>query len=105
MTMRREKSDDRTVPEGRRKAVPTSTSTRGGKAITAGKVVSQLPLFSETADSPRGAVPGQGRDRSQPPAQHAVPKSEDAYSQDSPAMTIPIPRATAVRRRPRTAYA
>jgi hypothetical protein len=88
MTMRREKSDDRTVPEGRRKAVPTSTSTRGGKAITASKATSQLPLFSETADSPRGAVPGEGRDRSRLPAQHAVPKSENAYSTDSSAMTM-----------------
>lgn len=42
-------------------------------------------LFSETADSPRGAVPGKGRDRSRHSAQHAVPKSEDAYSTDSPA--------------------
>ena len=88
MTTRREESDDRTVPEGRRKAVPTSTSTRRGKAITASKATSQLPLFSETADSPRGAVPGKGRDRSRLPAQHAVPKSENAYSTDSSAMTM-----------------
>ena len=88
MTTRREKSDDRTVPEGRRKAVPTSTSTRGGKAITASKATSQLPLFSETADSPQGAVPGKGRDRSRILTQHAVPKSENAYSMDSSAMTM-----------------
>ena len=88
MTMRREESDDRVVPEGRRKAAPTSTSARGGKAITASKETSQLPLFSETADSPRGAVPGEGRDRSRLLTQHAVPKSEDAYSKDSPAMTM-----------------
>jgi hypothetical protein len=60
----------------------------GGKATTASKEVSQLPLFSETADSPRGAVPGKGRDRSRLPARHAVPKSEDAYNKDSPAMTM-----------------
>ena len=88
MTTRREKSDGRIPPEDRRKAVPTPTSAGGGKATTASKEVSQLPLFSETADSPRGAVPGKGRDRSRHPAQHVVPKSEDAYSMDSPAMTM-----------------
>lgn len=88
MTTRREKSDGRIQPEGRRKAVPTPTSAGEGKATTASKEVSQLPLFSETADSPRGAVPGKGRDRSRHPAQHAVPKSENAYSMDSPAMTM-----------------
>src|SRR5215468_4127348 len=87
MTTRREESDDRTVPQGRRKTVPTSTTTRGGKAITASKATSQLPLFSETADSPRGTAPGKGWDQSRPPAQHAVPKSENAYSTDSSAMT------------------
>lgn len=88
MTTRREKSDGRIQPEGRRKAVPTPTSAGGGKATTASEEVSQLPLFSETADSPRGAVPGKGRDRSRRSAQYAVPKSEDAYSMDSPAMTM-----------------
>src|SRR4051812_48831811 len=88
MTTRREKSDGRIPPEDRRKAVQTPTSAGGGKATTASKEVSQLPLFSETADSPRGAVPGKGRDRSRHPAQHAVPKSENAYSMDSPAMTM-----------------
>src|SRR5678815_3294554 len=88
MTTRREESDGRIPPKDRRKAVPTPTSSGGGKATTASKEVSQLPLFSETADSPRGAVPGKRRDRSRLPAQHAVPKSEDAYSQDSSAMTM-----------------
>lgn len=88
MTTRREKSDGRIPPEDRRKAVPTPTSAGGGKATTASQEVSQLPLFSETADSPRGAVPGKDRDRSRHPSQYAVPKSEDAYSMDSPAMTM-----------------
>jgi len=60
----------------------------GRTVITASKATSQLPLFSKTADSPRGAVPGKGRDRSRLPAQHAVPKSENAYSMDSFAMTM-----------------
>jgi hypothetical protein len=88
MTTRREESDGRIPPEGRRKAVPTPTSAGGGKATTASKEVSQLPLFSETADSPRGAVPGKGWDRSRLPTQQAVPKSENAYSTDSSAMTM-----------------
>jgi hypothetical protein len=86
MTKRREESDGRVVPEGRRKAVPTSTSTGGGKATTASEVTGQLRLFSETADSPRGAVPGTGRDRSRNPDQYAVPKSESACSPYSSAV-------------------
>jgi RNA-directed DNA polymerase len=88
MTMRREKSDGRVVPEDRRKAVPTPARAGGGKATTASKAVSQLRLFSETADSPRGAVPGPGRDRTRTPAQYAVPKSESACDEGLPAMTM-----------------
>lgn len=86
--MRREKSDGRAVPNGRRKAAPTPASTGGGKATTASEVASQLRLFSETADSPQGAVPEAGRDRSRELAQYAVPKSESACSPDLPAMTM-----------------
>lgn len=53
--MGREKSDDRVVPQGRRKAVSTGAS-RGGKAVTASEDAGQLALFSGTADSPKGAA-------------------------------------------------
>ncbi len=53
----REKSDDCIVPEGRRKAVPTSGGDqRGGKAVTASEEARQLELFVEPVDSPRGDV-------------------------------------------------
>ena len=58
MTTRREESDGRVVPEGRRKAVPPARNPRGGKATTASEQAGQRDLFPETADSPQGAVPG-----------------------------------------------
>jgi RNA-directed DNA polymerase len=70
--MGREKSDDRVVPKGRRKAVPTDVS-RGGKAVTASEEAGQLALFLGTADSPKGvaAKAESGRPAS---ASRAVPK-------------------------------
>src|SRR5687767_12921313 len=95
MTKRREGSDGRVVPEGRRKAVPPvpaeteeETADRGGKATTASEQVGQQELFSETADSPRGAVPGPGRGLPRHQVRHAVPKSEDTNSPIPPAMTM-----------------
>src|SRR5215207_11229281 len=95
MTKRREESDGRVVPEGRRTAVPTvparteeEAADRGGKATTASKQVGQQELFSETADSSRGAVPGSGRGLPRPQIRHAVPKSEDTKSAIPPAMTM-----------------
>ena len=86
MTKGREKSDARTVPEGRRKAVPTADS-RGGRASTASEQARQLELFSETADSPKGA--DGGADRGLPlPATCAVPKSENTKGSVPPAMTM-----------------
>src|ERR1700722_12407289 len=70
--MGREKSDDRVVPKGRRKAVPTSES-RGGKAVTASQDAGQLEMFLGTADSPKGAVAKVGRGEPLP-APHTVPK-------------------------------
>ena len=83
MTKRREESDGRDVPEGRRKAVPTSLPARGGKATTASEQTSQLSLLPETADSPQGAVPGtrMGQPRNQD--RYAVPKSGSASGTDS----------------------
>jgi RNA-directed DNA polymerase len=88
--MGRKKSDDRTVPEGRRKAVPTergASGARGGKAITAREQAAQLELFGGTADSPQGA--DGGADTGQPvPAPHAVPKPRDMKGTSLPAMTM-----------------
>lgn len=87
MVMRREKSDGRTVPEGRRKTVPTVPTTRGGKATTASKQAGQLDLFIATADSPQGDV-AEADDGQPSPATSAVPKAMDAESNTLPAMTM-----------------
>lgn len=82
MTKGREKSDGRTVPEGRRKATPTA-SERGGKATTATKQVPQLKMFSESADSPKGVVAGavEGRPSS---ATSAMPLAETTKRHGAP---------------------
>jgi len=87
--MGREKSEGRKVPQGRRKAVSTAGAVRpgGGKAIPASEQAAQLPLFSETADSPKGAVAG--ADTGRPvPAPSAVPKSETTKRGSLPPMTM-----------------
>lgn len=73
--MGREESDGREVPQGRRKASETA-ARRGGKATTASWKVSQLDLFSETADSPKGDT-GEADGGQPPPATCELPKSED----------------------------
>lgn len=87
--MGREKSEGRIVPQGRRKAVPTvaAAGPRGGKATPASEQAGQLQLFSETADSPQGAVAGvdTGRPVSAP---SAVPKSEATRRGSLPPMTM-----------------
>ena len=95
MARRREESDGRVVPQGRRKAVPTvpagtqkETADRGGRATTASEAARQPELFPETADSPQGAVPGTGRDPSRRSVRYAVPKSGDRDGETSPAMTM-----------------
>lgn len=88
MAKRREESDGRVVPEGRRKAVPTADVPRGGKATTASEQTGQQELFSETADSPRGAVPGSGRGQPRRQNRHAVPQSENTTRGLPPAMTM-----------------
>jgi group II intron reverse transcriptase/maturase len=87
MTKGREESDDRVVPEDRRKAVPTPVSPGGGKAVTASEAPRQLGLFFETADSPQGDVAGADGDRSLP-ALRAVPKSKDTRGPVTAAMTM-----------------
>ncbi|SRR6266498_4547325 len=90
MTTRREESDGRVVPEGRRKAVPTAETPRGGKATTVSEMVGQLRLYFETAESPQGAY-AERRGPSQRESDK-VPKSKDTISMDRPAMTMVVAR-------------
>jgi hypothetical protein len=76
------------TPPGRRKAVPTARTTRGGKAATASEQAGQWDLFPETADSPQGAVPGTETGRPAPSARYAVPKSRNTPGETLPAMTM-----------------
>lgn len=78
--MGREKSDHRTVPR-------KGGNAPGGKAVTASKAVGQLSLFSETADSPRGADGGADAEGSVS-AMRAVPKSRKRLRDAPPAMTM-----------------
>ena len=65
-TMDLQESDGLIVPEGLRKSAPTAPVARGGKGITASKVMGQLALFRETADSLSGGTsPQRERLRSQ----------------------------------------
>jgi RNA-directed DNA polymerase len=86
--MRREASDGRVVPEGRRKAVPSACNPRRGKATTASKPAGQRDLFPETADSPRGAVPGAETGQPAPSVRQAVPKSRNTLDVPLPTMTM-----------------
>jgi RNA-directed DNA polymerase len=88
MTTRREESDGRVVPEGRRKAAPTAHRERRGKATTASERAGQRDLFLETADSPQGAVPGARTGRPAPRVRYAVPKSRTTPGVTLPAMTM-----------------
>ena len=88
MTKGREGSDDRVVPQDRRKAELTRReSSGGGKAVTASEEERQLELFSETADSLGRA--DDERDRGRPRSRtHAVPKSGDTKGRGLPAMRM-----------------
>jgi RNA-directed DNA polymerase len=87
MAKRREESDGRVVPEGRRKPVPTGGKPRGGKATTANEQAGQRDLFLGTADSPQGAAADAraGRPASRRPA---VPKPRNTPAEHLPAMTM-----------------
>lgn len=86
MAKGREKSDDRTVPQGRRKPVVTAAG-RGGRAVTASQQARQLGLRFATADSPQGD--DDGADEGQPsPAPLAVPKARNTKGNVAPAMTM-----------------
>lgn len=86
--MRREESDGRVVPDGRRKAAQTARNTRGGKATTASERAGQRNLFLETADSPRGAVPGTETGLPAASARYTVPTSRHTPGVTLPAMTM-----------------
>lgn len=87
MATGREKSDDRVLPKGRRKSIPTTAEQRGGKAVTASEQAKQLDMLHETADSPKGADDEPDEDRSASGAP-AVPKSRSKENELLPAMTI-----------------
>ncbi len=77
--MARQKSEDRTVPEGRRKAVPTRRieRTAGGKAVPVDERTGQLGLFTGTAEDQAAQVvraDGEAGRGAPLPAASAVPK-------------------------------
>ncbi len=75
--MTRQKTEDRTVPKGRRKAVPTRSIERagGGKSVPVNEQMGQLGLRFGTAEVPRGADGGAALHPCSA-ATHAVPKPE-----------------------------
>src|SRR5688572_10289392 len=85
MAKRRERSDGRVVPEGRRKPTPTA-ETRGGKATTASEEVGQLGLFLEQLKARKGPVPDMADQTAG--RRTTVPKSKNTSSTDPPAMTM-----------------
>lgn len=84
--MGRQKTDDRVVPEGRRK---TSRADEGrqGKAVTVSKQAEQLELFAETAENPKGATPAVAPSPLDV-KRIAVPKSAEGKSSVLPPMTM-----------------
>jgi len=101
--MARQKSEDRTVPKDRRKAVPTRGVERrgGGRAVPVDQRTGQLGLFLGTADSlpaRAGRTDGAaGGDRS-PPAACAVPKPRNKKK------TVPSATMEEVTKRLREAF-
>ena len=87
--MTQQKSEDRTVPQGRRKAAPTRRLERpgGGRAVPVKGVDQQLMLSFATAENPRegrGAESADGSDRSGPKTQKA-PKAKANQRRAGPA--------------------
>jgi retron-type reverse transcriptase len=86
--MTRQKSEDRVVPKGRRKTVPTREIEKpaGGKAIPVNEQACQLNLHFETAEFPAraGAKRGAIIDPSMSVTRR-VPKSKVKAENDSPA--------------------
>lgn len=81
----RQKSDDRVVPEGRRKAERADGPQ--GKAVTVSEQADQLGLFGETAENPKGAKAA----RTSSPLggkRNEVPKSPKGKNSTLPPMTM-----------------
>ena len=79
--MARQKSDDRVVPEGCRKTVPTRDTEQlgGGKAVTVNEQMGQLQLPFDTAESPEAQAKGADGEaalRERRAATRAAPKSK-----------------------------
>ena len=90
--MAQQKSEDRIVPEGRRKSAPTRGIERpgGGKAVPVKGEDLQLMLAFVTAENPRvsrGADSADVRDRSRSEA-HKAPKAKVNLRQAGPARTV-----------------
>jgi len=80
--MGRQKSDDRVVPEARRKAMRADESPQG-KAVTVSKSAEQLGLFAETAENPQGALEASASsplDEAQPRVPKSAKGKRDALS-------------------------
>ena len=89
MAKRREESDGRVVPEGRRKAVPTARNRAGREGDHGQRTGRPAATCSlETADSPQGAVPGAETGQPAPSVRYAVPKSRNTHGETLPAMTM-----------------
>ena len=88
MTKGREKSDDRVVPESRRKTDLTA-KRQGGKAVTASEQTRQLRMNLGTAESPKGdaLVTEAGQPSS---SSSAVPKPRSRKRGVAPAMTMEL---------------
>ena len=87
--MTQQKSEDRTVPQGRRKSAPTRRSERfgGGRAVPVKGEDQQLKMSFATAENPRkirGAKGVEGLDRFRQEA-HKVPKARVKRRRAGPA--------------------
>ncbi len=88
--MTQQKSEDRVVPEGRRKSVPTRRVERsgGGKAVSVKGVDQQFTLPFATAENPRGSSRGaEGVDVPDPSGARTrkVPRAKDKLEEAGPA--------------------
>jgi hypothetical protein len=85
--MGRQQSDDRVVPEGRRKTSRAHDEREQGKAVTVSKQAEQLELFAETAENPQGATPPVAPSPLDANG-NGVPKSAQGGSNGLPPMTM-----------------